>query len=171
MIVRASDPLPPNSLQPYPAWLQNRHRARLAQISLAALRAKAQTLCAPDPMNYSDLGPQIMADVARAPQNELLTGQSALAPPPPSPTPAPISNAPTVVPLNMPADTSLLPTTSAPPGLPGATLQPGVPWGNSPITPPVAPTGLLANIPGWVWVGTAVLIGMSLSGPAKRRGF
>lgn len=168
MITRVSDPLPPHSTAPYPAWLQNWSRSRVAKISLAALRAKATTLCAPNPLSYSDLGPQIMADVARVPQQYLLTGQAGLSAPPPSPTPAPISNAPTVVPLNIPADTNLLPTTSSPIGIPGGTNQAGVPWGNSPVTPPLPPQSFISSIPGWAWIGAALLIGMAMSDGKKR---
>lgn len=158
MITRITDPLPPHSTQPYPATALAAFAARRRKIDQWALRAKAGTLCAPNPLDYLDLGPQIASDVARAPQQSTLTGQTALKTTAPSPTPQPITNAPTVVPLNV-STTALVAAQPAPRGTPHASAI--APWGNSPVVPP-AQQGLnlqtLLSNP--IAIGLAVALGL-----------
>lgn len=175
MYAKVTDPLPPHSTQPYPAFALALMRMRKAQLEFWAARGKAGVECAPNPVDYVDLGPQIMADVARAPQQGFLTGANALAAATPSPTPTDISQPPTIIPLNIPTSAAVPLITSTPRGTTaaGSTVPP---WGNSPITSPApaAPSlqSLIASIPSWVWLVGGVFALMSVSGTAgKKSGF
>lgn len=168
MYASTSSPLPPHSTQPYPQWIVNRHRIKKLQIEAMAARARAGVLCAPNPASFIDLGPQIMADVARSPAQGTLTGPSALSPPPQSPTPSAISDPPTVVPLDT-ATSVAVPANSAPRGTTTTAMhQSGTPWGNSPITPPAA--SLLRSVPAWLWaaIGLAGLISVNVGRKGRR---
>lgn len=174
MYAKVTDPLPPHSTQPYPAFALALMTMRKAQLELWAARGKAGVDCAPNPVDFLDLGPQIMADVARTPQQGFLTGSNALAPATPSPTPTDISAAPTVIPLNIPTSAAV-PLMPSPRGSPTPGIAPsGIPWGNSPVTSPApaAPTfqQLVQSVPSWVWLlgGVFALISVSGTGTSKK---
>ena len=177
MYTRITDPLPPHSTQPYPQFALNAMAAKKAQIELWARTARAGTLCAPNPVDYASLGPQIMKNVSRVAQQGTLTGSNALAAATPSPTPTDISQAPQLIPMNVPTSAAVPLITSTPRGPAACGSGGSAPWGNSPITPPApaAPSlpSLFASIPSWVWVvaGMAAIISMNGSKPAKGLGF
>jgi hypothetical protein len=175
MIVKITDPLPPHSTQPYPQFALNAMTMKKAQIELWARTARAGTLCAPNPVDFANLGPQIMKNVARVSQQGTLTGSNALAPATPSPTPTDISAAPQVIPMNIPVSAAVPLITNTPLGTPSVSTPAGIPWGNSPITPPApaAPslTALFSSIPSWVWMAAGLLAVMSMNGGKHRRGF
>ena len=79
MYTKVTDPLPPHSTQPYPQFALNAMTMRRAQIELWVRQARAGTLCAPNPVDYASLGPQIMKNVSRVAQQGTLTGANALA--------------------------------------------------------------------------------------------
>lgn len=167
MYASNNSPLPPNSTQPYPQWLINWHRINKMQIEAMAAQAKAGVLCAPNPASFIDLGPQIMADVARAPVQGTLTGPTALKAPPHSPTPSAISAPPTVVPLDT-ATSVAVPANSAPRGVnTTGTQQSGTPWGNSPVIPPASK--FLTSIPAWLWA-TIGIVGLISVNAGRKRG-
>lgn len=177
MYALVTDSLPPHSTQPYPAFALALMDMKKRQIEYWAARAKAGVACAPNPVDYVDLGPQIMADVARAPQQGLLTGSNALSPATPSPTPTDISQPPQVVPMNVPTSAAVPLITSTPRGAPPAgqnVITPGTAWGNSPVTPP-APAApnlgtLISSIPSWVWVVGGVFALMTMKGTGSKQG-
>jgi hypothetical protein len=134
MYVSTSDPLPPNSRQPYPAALVARSRAKGYGIERAALRAAYAVECPIPPGQFANLGLNLVADVNRTYASLNLAG--------PDLTPAALmrsttpttdtTDAPEVIPLNP------LPV-PPPPGAPrgtSATKPFGTPWGDSPVTLP-----------------------------------
>jgi hypothetical protein len=167
MITKVTDPLPPHSTQPYPQFALNLMTMRKAQIELLVRNARAGTLCAPNPVDFAMLGPQIMKNVARVAQQGTLTGANGLAPATPSPTPTDISQPPQVIPLNVPISAAVPLITNTPTGT-SATVPGGVPWGDSPITPPApaAPSlpALLSSVPTWIWIVGGLLAVMSVEG-------
>jgi len=143
-----------------------------AKLELWAARGKAGVECAPNPVDFVDLGPQIMADVARAPQQGFLTGSNALAAATPSPTPTDFSQPPRVIPLDIPVSAAVPLITRTPRGTPTPGITPGgTPWGNSPVTSPApAPPSLQAlvsSIPSWVWLVGAAFALFTVSGGKK----
>lgn len=174
MYAKVTDPLPPHSTQPYPAFALALMTMRKAQLELWAAAGKAGVACAPNPVDFAALGPQIMSDVARAPQQGFLTGSNALSPATPSPTPTDISSAPTVIPLDIPTSTAVPLITSTPRGT-SATVAGGIPWGNSPVTSPAPapPTfqALFSSIPSWVWIVGGFFALMSVSRGGSKKGF
>lgn len=173
MYALVTDPLPPHSTQPYPAFALALMAAKKAQLELWAAKGKAGVNCAPNPVDFVALGPQIMADVARAPQQGFLTGADALSPATPSPTPTDISQPPIVIPLDIPTSAAVPLITTTPRGTSAASG--GSPlWGDSPITPPApaAPSlqQLIASIPSWVWVLGGVFALMSMTGGSSKKG-
>ena len=171
MYAKVTDPLPPHSTQPYPAFALALMDRKKRQIEYWAARAKAGVACAPNPVDYMDLGPQIVADVARAPQQGTLTGSLALAPATPSPTPTDISQPPQVIPMNVPTSAAVPLITTTPRG--STATQPGaITWGDSPVTSPApAPPSfqsLVASIPSWVWLAGGLLAVISMSDGGKK---
>lgn len=165
MYAKITDPLPPHSLQPYPQFALNLMTMRKAQIELWVRQARAGTLCAPNPADFVNVSPQIAKNVGRVAQQGFLTGANALAAATPSPTPSDISQAPQVIPLDIPTSAAVPLITSTPTGIPGSPSV-GTSWGDSPITPPApaAPSlqSLFSSVPSWVWVVGGLLAVMSM---------
>ena len=176
MYARITDPLPPHSTQPYPQFALNLMTMRKAQMELWARTARAGTLCAPNPADFANFGAQIIRDVGRAPQQGFLTGSNALSPATPSPTPTDISAAPQVIPMNVPTSAAVPLISTTPTGTGGQPVSPsGIPWGNSPVSPPApaAPslTTLIQSVPSWVWILGGLFAVISMGNGKKGRPF
>jgi hypothetical protein len=173
MYTKITDPLPPHSTQPDPQFALNAMTLRKAQIELLVRKARAGTLCAPNPVDFASLGPQIMKNVGRVAQQGTLTGANALGAATPSPTPTNISNPPQVIPMNVPVSAAVPLITSTPLGT-SASSTGGTVWGDSPVTPPApaAPSlqSLLSGIPGWVWLVAGFAAVASMGGRGKGGG-
>jgi hypothetical protein len=170
---KVTDPLPPHSTQPYPQFALNAMTMRRAQIELWVRQARAGTLCAPNPVDYASLGPQIMKNVSRVAQQGTLTGANALAAATPSPTPTDISQPPQVIPMNVPTSAAVPLITTTPTGT-GNTTPGSVTWGDSPVTPPApaAPSiqSLISSVPSWIWILAGLAAVMSMNGGGKTKG-
>ena len=173
MYTKVTDPLPPHSTQPYPQFALNAMTMRKAQIELWVRRARAGTLCAPNPQDFASLGPQIMKNVGRVAQQGILTGANALQAATPSPTPTDISQPPQVIPLNIPTSAAVPLITSTPLGTSASTAG-GTVWGDSPITPPApaAPSlnTLFSSIPSWVWLAAGLFAVMAAGNGSSSKG-